>query len=442
MSDPIANVAAIRRALPAEGLFAEKEWRVPPEPFPLGGRCIEELEKLGHRLHLFVRACDRLYQLSVRGKQPAWIAGYLDRGKPPELVALAREKAFRHDIPLVIRPDVILTENGLAIAELDSVPGGIGLTAWLNQTYAALGFDVIGGPRGMIDGFRSIVPDGADIIVSDEAATYRPEMQWLARQLNENPGTNGAQWRVVGTAENRKSEIANRKSFYRFFELFDLPNIPCAPALIDAALRGDARVTPPFKPHMEEKMWFALFWMRPLREFWRRELSERHFLKLQKVIPYTWIIDPSPLPHNAAVPRLDIHDWRELGSFSQKQRDLIMKVSGFSELGWGSRGVSYGHDLPQHEWKAAVGRAVALFDKSPRILQEFHKGRLVEHSWFDPATGTVRAMQGRARLCPYYFIGKNRAQLGGILATICPADKKLLHGMTDAILAPCARAAD
>ena len=26
----------------------------------------------------------------------------------------------------------------------------------------------------------------------------------------------------------------------------------------------------------------------------------------------------------------------------------------------------------------------------------------------------------------------------GILATICPADKKILHGMKDAIMAPCA----
>jgi hypothetical protein len=50
-------------------------------------------------------------------------------------------------------------------------------------------------------------------------------------------------------------------------------------------------------------------------------------------------------------------------------------------------------------------------------------------------------MPGRVRLCPYYFVtGENdaaRAQLGGVLATICPADKKIIHGMKDAILAPC-----
>jgi hypothetical protein len=44
-------------------------------------------------------------------------------------------------------------------------------------------------------------------------------------------------------------------------------------------------------------------------------------------------------------------------------------------------------------------------------------------------------------LCPYYFVSGDgddaRAKLGGVLATICPADKKLIHGMSEAILAPC-----
>ena len=50
-------------------------------------------------------------------------------------------------------------------------------------------------------------------------------------------------------------------------------------------------------------------------------------------------------------------------------------------------------------------------------------------------------MPGRVRLCPYYFVhgdGDNaRTNLGGVLATIVPADKKIVHGMKDAILAPC-----
>ena len=169
---------------PAEGLFAEKDFLLSPDPFPIDDAFAKELEQLGHRLFVFQRACNELYQRSVKGKQPAWIAAYLDAGKPAELIEFSRQKQFRDDVPLVIRPDLILTETGYTIAEIDSVPGGIGLTGWLNQTYAALGRDVIGGAEGMLDGFRSLLPDGGDIVISEEASTYRPEMNWVAAQLN------------------------------------------------------------------------------------------------------------------------------------------------------------------------------------------------------------------------------------------------------------------
>jgi len=41
-------------------------------------------------------------------------------------------------------------------------------------------------------------------------------------------------------------------------------------------------------------------------------------------------------------------------------------------------------------------------------------------------------------LSPYYFVADGEAQLGGILATVCPIDKKIIHGMKDAIMIPCA----
>jgi len=439
MSKELESVAFVRGAVPEEGLFADKEWLISPEPFPLSEQCTEELEKLGYRLQLFVRACNRLYQLSVKGRQPQWVAQYLDQGKPADLVEYSRAQIFANEIPQIIRPDVILTENGFTIAELDSVPGGIGLTGWLNQTYAALGHDVIGGADGMQEGFHSLMPNGGDVLISQEASTYLPEMKWLARQINQrHPESSLAVKAAEDYSVNTGDGAVQKRDVYRFFELFDLPNIPSVRNLMAAGLKGDVRITPPIKPCLEEKMWFALFWMRPLREFWRRELSERHFTKLQQVIPYTWIVDPTPLPHNAAIPRLDIHDWRELGSFSQKQRELILKISGYSELAWGSRGVVFGQDMPQHEWRAAVGRAIDLYEKSPRILQQFHKARVLEHSYHHLQSNSIRKMQARVRLCPYYFITDSHTTLSGALATICPADKKLLHGMKDAILAPAA----
>jgi len=425
------TLAAIRDALPKEGLFAEKDWLLSPDAFPIERKFLTELEQLGHRLFVFQRACNQLYQLSVKGKQPAWVARYLDAGKPKELIEFSRRKEIRDDLPRVIRPDLIVTDNGYIIAEIDSVPGGIGLTAWLNQTYSAFDKQIVGGADGMLEGFQSVLPNGGDIVISQEASTYRPEMEWLAARLKDRQPD--WEWRVVA-AENY--EARDSRAVYRFFELFDLPNIPKIDNLLHANAEGRVAITPPIKPFLEEKMWFALFWLRPLYEFWRRELGEKYFLKLQEVIPYSWILDPTPLPQHAVIPRLEIHDWREAAKFSQKDRDLLLKVSGFSPLGWGSRGISLGSDLAHAEWEKRIDNALATFDSSPTIMQRFHKGRLLAHRYCEPDSDELKTMKGRVRLCPYYFVEHDQVKLHGALATIVPADKKFLHGMRDAILVP------
>jgi hypothetical protein len=112
-------------------------------------------------------------------------------------------------------------------------------------------------------------------------------------------------------------------------------------------------------------------------------------------------------------------------------------VSGFSEQAWGSRGVSIGHDMSQVQWKETVTHALDMFEVSPSILQAFHKGRLVVVEYYDQVSGAIISMEGRARLSPYYFVSEGQAELGGVLATICPKDKKIIHGMRDAVMAPC-----
>ncbi len=427
----------VREHMPAEGLFAGHEWRVAPAPFALEPGVVKELEALGRVLLQFYRAVNLLYRQSVLGKQPAWVARWLDLGKPSELVALQRAPEMKNELPRVIRPDLLITDHGLRVTELDSVPGGIGLTAWLNQVYAELSFEVIGGPDGMLRGFDSIFGEApkVHIIVSEEAATYRPEMAWVAGQLN------GAKFQVEGPAFQGFSD---GQAVYRFFELFDLANVPAAQAIFELAQAKRIRLTPPPKPIFEEKMLFALLWNGHLREFWRRELGASFLNRLLALVPYTWLVDPAPLPPHAAIPELNVTDWRHLEALSHRERELILKISGFSPHAWGSRGVYLGSDLSQADWTAAVEKALADFGRSPYVLQRYLKPAMVEAHWFDFEQGQVVPMPGRVRLCPYYFVTGEaeaaRARLCGVLATICPADKKIIHGMTEAIFAPCTEA--
>jgi hypothetical protein len=417
---PLERVHYIREHLPAEGLFMDKSWRVAPQPFALDAAHVELIEKLGLVLHRFNTACNLLYRQSAAGKAHPWVAPLLDAGKPPEIIALSRHDKVKGQVPAVIRPDLILTEDGFAMSELDSVPGGIGLTAWLDETYSSLGDNVLGGADGMRKGFESIL-NGGEVLISEESAGYRPEMEWL-----------------IGRERVRSIEdyTPSDKPAYRFFEAFDYPKL----TKFKEAWQPGMPLTAPLKPFLEEKLWLALFWSRPLQEFWRQEVGEKGQKLLQKIIPYSWVLDPSLLPPHAVIPELNIQSWAEMELFSQKQRELVLKISGFSPDAWGARGVYVGSDMPTEEWAAQVRTSLAEFSEHPRVLQRFIKGSLSKQDYVAENDELV-SLNGRARVCPYYFVVNDRVTLGGVLVTLVPADKKLIHGMRDAILSPATAAA-
>lgn len=441
--DPVKTATWVRDRMPAGGLFADQHWRISPSPMSLPASMAKELEGLGRLLLQFYKANNLLYRQSVAGKQPEWIARLYDQGKPASLVEWQRNPVFKSDLPRVIRPDLLWTEQGVALTELDSVPGGIGLTAWLQRTYSELAIQkgsdastptLLGGANGMIEGFRHLFGDArrVHIAVSAESASYRPEMEWLCHQLGQE------RFEVTGVEQD---STVDGDAVYRFFELFDLANVPAAATWLSKAAEKKIRITPPFKTILEEKLSMALLWNRNLRAFWRQELGDAFFGRLQKIVPYSWVVDPAPIAPHAAIPELGLTNWQQLKELSQKDRDLILKVSGYSEEAWGSRGVYLGSDLSQADWSAAVDKAVRLFDRSPFVLQRYHKPKVVDFSYVDFESARQVPMPSRVRLCPYYFVVGDgdaaRAQLGGVLATACPADKKIIHGMRDAVLAPC-----
>ncbi len=466
---------SVHHALQAAGLFeSTPAWRVSPVPFQLTADDVSFFENLGPQLWSFSKALNRLYLDSVKGKQPFWVHQYLDQGKPPALLEYARMKRFREAVPHVIRPDVIPTETGMTITELDSVPGGIGMTGTLSSAYGALGDALVGGADGMIDGFATLFRNrsGEDagclaIVVSDEAEDYRNEMDWVACRLRAagvdaycvhprdlrfaEPSLSsqlvhaGFRGDLAGLQVTLVTPSGERpvSHVYRFFELFDLDNIPKSELLMYSAKKGRVNVTPPYKPWMEEKLAFALLHHPILERYWSDALGPDVFQQLGQVMPRTWVVDPRPLPPSAIIPDLTldgkaVSDWRQLARATQKQRQCVLKPSGFSELAWGSRGVVVGHDIPQSAWAAKLEHALDSFTSTPYVFQAFHKGRQYEMTYFDERTGQLESMEGRARLSPYYFVSGDEVTLGGILATVCPKDKKVLHGMRDAILAPCA----
>ncbi|GAC1563545.1 MAG: hypothetical protein NVS3B17_18110 [Vulcanimicrobiaceae bacterium] len=431
-------------------------WRLSPEPFWLSPQTYAAIEQLGPDLLKFYRALASLYQRSARGTAPAFLAEYLDLGKPESMVKLGRQNRFKGDIPGVIRPDLILTDTGFIASELDSVPGGMGFVGAMAHAYCELGFDTIGDRDGMLEGLGAMLAATAGrphpttaMVVSQEADDYRSELSWLATAMNERGigetyvckpeeivFTEDALFVRLPDGEEKKIDV-----LYRNFELFDLLNVPKQDLMLYAARHNRVKMTPPPKAHLEEKLAFALLHHPGLAKLWRAELGDA-LDRLRVTFPQTWILDPRPLPPQATIAGLSaggdpVFGWDQLVALGKSERDFVVKPSGFSELAWGSRGVKVANDLTKDDWQAALDDGLASFTKTPYILQRFHKGKRVRVPYFDRKSDDIATLDGRVRLCPYYYVLGDSVKLGGILATIAPADKRLIHGMSDAVMSPC-----
>lgn len=462
--EPEAACLRINQLLAANGLFGEAKratetsqnssWRIAPEPFSISASLAGEFEELGQRLYAFNRGIQRLYELSLRGKQPDWIREYFEAGKPETVVDFGKIRRFRNHFPVIIRPDILLTENGYVVSELDSVPGGFGLLGALSSFYGELGHEVIGGasgiPHGLAHSLRSLTAEDrphCGIIVSDEASDYWDEMVWMGQALT----TEGlptyvrkpeeVTFQEDGLYVEDSGSMVRIHILYRFFELFDLKNIPKIDLFLYAIRRQLVVATPPMKSFLEEKLSYGLLHHPRLGSYWEDELGKDTFAHLLRVFPKTWIVDGREVPPHGVIPGLSVKGqpltaWHDLQQATKAERQLVLKISGFSPEAWGSRGVHVGHDMAASEWGHALEKASASFSESPYVLQDFHKAVRVDTSFYDFAAEEVRPMEGRVRLCPYYFVTDDQVRLHGILATICPLDKKLIHGMVDAVMVP------
>jgi hypothetical protein len=452
----------LRHKLLEPPLFAEKIWKLSPEPWPITEAQLKELKVIGGACLSYQRALERLYVRSFTDKKilrnrevhAKWVAEYLDRYKPAGLIEHGRHRSIKGQHPIVLRPDLLITEQGFTMTELDSVPGGIGLTAYLNEVYAEDFPQVIGStsmPQNFARTLGLLTPQQKfpliAITVSEEAATYRPEFEWLAGKLRDLGHdvhvVDPSQIMQMGDGSYIPVEGAPRKVdiLYRFFELFDLANVKGADGIFNAVETGALVLTPPMKAFQEEKLGLALIHHPLLSDFWKENLPENHLDALMRIVPRTWIMERSELPptavlHAPTVNNRPIRDWAELAEASQRERNLIIKASGFHETAWGARSVTLGSDVSREEWLEAIETAVSAENETFYVMQDYHKPLRLPHPVYQEDGSTTTA-EGRVRLCPYFFAQGDTVELSGILATFCPADKKIIHGMSDAALLPC-----
>lgn len=462
---------ALHQSLPPKPLFAPRQgqtadatgWLLSPEPYLLTPAQTQFLHSLGQTLWQFSKAIETLYKQSQLNPQWLWIKQLFEANKPEGLLQYAAMKRFKSQMPLVIRPDLLVTQQGFALCEIDAVPGGLGFTSALARAYQANGVAVLGAAEGMVEAFvallKSVTPHLDHpimaVVVSDEAVDYRLEWEWLIETAQQvypdiyllHPKQLRLRDDRLGWVEESSGAFKAIDVVYRFFELFDLPNIPNLELIQFALKKGWVACTPPFKPHLEEKLVLGLLHYPYLEAFWEEQLSTAGFEQLKGLVPQTWLLNPDTVPASAAViPQMtfggqSFRTFQDLDGLTQTQRQLVIKPSGFSPLAWGSRGVVIGHDVPQSQWQTTLHQALGQYHQTPHLMQRYESPCTQPYRYYHPQTHEIIQAEGRTRLCPYYFVTEDQAQLAGVLATTCPKDKKVIHGMAQGVMRPAALSA-
>ena len=178
-----------------------------------------------------------------------------------------------------------------------------------------------------------------------------------------------------------------------------------------------------------------------MEPFWKETLNSRDLAILRSAIPRSWILDPKEIPPGAYLdgPKVEgrkLTQGADLSKVSKKDRGLVIKASGFHETAWGSRSVVIGNDVSGDGWSESISNALIDYPSPIYVIQEFMKPRSFKHPVFSHENGVANE-SGRVRLSPYFFTFDKKAKWSGTLATFCPADKKIIHGMKDGCMMPC-----
>jgi len=401
-------------------------FRISPNPFSLPEELKSNIVRYGHAFAAFYKATrDVLKELP---KDHRWHE-YLNHSKPDFILKASEESPYDHTF---VRPDLIMTESGILTAEIETSPFGVALSHFMDSAYRSAGQVTLKKPKMMERVFLETIYRGGSttqnvvFIVTDHTKKYQGQFEYLAYQM----GKYGFQAEVMHIddmlilgdtgqciCQGRNIDIA-----FRGFCLYEATEDERLKALIETPT---TRICPPPKPQMEEKALMGMIYDEELQGNLRARLGE-HFDTLQKIIPPTFVIDgdgpPENFPH-------DISRWEELATLPKSQRKYVIKISGYDETALWAKGLHFLHRMNQQQVRDLLTQVA----QSPQtyIIQKFEKPVTVKQEYVDPETKTLKEMDGRVRITPYFYTGDG--SLVTAKATVCPPDSDKVHTRRDSV---------
>lgn len=371
-------------------------FRVTKEPLKISRELKKEIIGLGQILCMYLNAVICLYNADETVRQ------ILDNGKQQRFIGNTPHYLF-------LRPDLIITEQGLKICELETSIFGLGLADILNKSYIDSGFDTLVSRNILKEYIQSVIPEQGVIAYSKRVKSFRGQISYLANHVFSKQAFNW-QGRMID------EQIPFQENVYRAFYTSDCMTEHAVNCLVNS----NSNFIPSLTPQFEEKAILSFIWDKRYKEFFQRELGKHVYNYLRKIIPPTFIVGQemnfeNGLPGNVA-------NLGEIANLPKGKRQLVIKKS--SDSSWGE-GIKFLHKLSHYNAKEAL--KIAINSNESYIIQEFFEGRKF------PLNYIGGEMQAKLRITPYYaFEGNDIGKLIAIKATGCE-NTDYIHGATNSI---------
>lgn len=375
-------------------------------PLALPSSTIDELKEIGYLVTQYMDCIAMLYQTNED------VHKLLDHGKPSE---------FHGNKPnyLFVRPDIIITPQGLKICEIEVSPFGLALSDILSQAYSDQA--IANDPALLRDFVKMNTSQNGTFIFSDKTQRFAGQLEYLADVVFSDE-TNAWDTSHVNAHVNRPEQ-----SIYRGYYLHETQR--------NEALRKLTHMcttTPSPTPFFEEKALLALIWDSRFAPTFKSLLGDSDFERLRQLIPPTWIIGQEEffepgLPGGAT-------STLELAGMGKSQRQVVIKSSGYCDnMSWG-HGV---HFLDKVSAKSAIEHIAEIEDGPQDTLyigQQYFPPEKVPFRFYANGAGSdIREEDMGCRITPYYAAaGDCKGELLTIKAT-GRNGSRYIHAATDSV---------
>jgi hypothetical protein len=334
---------------------------------------------MGEEVVHFLSVTDDLYRLREE------VSSLLNTGKPQELLTQNNSDY------LFVRPDLIVTSEGLKICEIETSPFGLGLSHLLNTGYTQAGFETLSSELELSNYVQSKISRSGQIVFSDKTKSYKGQLEYTAQKIFSNEKQN---WSATHIHD---FDISSTQPMYRAFYLSESLMDDSVNQLVNLRLQsGD--ITPSITPHLEEKAILALIWDRRFENFYKKQLGETSFNQLREHIPKTWIIGQEE-HFSPGMPK-GISTTIDLAGQTRKNRQFVVKPSGFSANSSWAEGVSLMHEKSS-EKATQILTDVCQTTSHLYVVQEFHQGQKRTMNYHDNE-GETQQIAAKIRVTPYY----------------------------------------